>query len=82
MLTPLFGKAPSHAVVVSTSLADGWRYRFVTAMLELNEPENVQMLLNMYGSPALVPTNNLHLADLAKALEQLPWLENTILGNP
>jgi phosphonate transport system substrate-binding protein len=79
-LLHIFGKAPSHPVVVSTSLAEGWKFKFVNAMLELNQPENVEILQSLYNSPGLVGANNLHIKDLSEAVAQLFWLEDTILG--
>ncbi len=79
-LLHVFGKVPSHPVVVSTELAEGWKFKFVNAMLKLNDPANVDILKNLYGAPGLVGANNLHLADLGAAVSKLPWLEDTILG--
>ena len=78
-LLQVFGKVPSHPVVVSTQLAEGWKFKFVNAMLKLNDPENVQILKNLYGAPGLVGANNLHLKDISAAVANLPWLEQIIL---
>ncbi|MHA2503863.1 MAG: PhnD/SsuA/transferrin family substrate-binding protein [Candidatus Kariarchaeaceae archaeon] len=76
-----FGKVPSHPVVVSTELADGWKFKFVEAMLSLNDPANAEIVDNLYGAPGLVGANNLHLRDVSAAVSKLPWLEETILGD-
>ncbi|MDH5401176.1 MAG: PhnD/SsuA/transferrin family substrate-binding protein [Candidatus Heimdallarchaeota archaeon] len=75
-----FGRVPSHPIVVSSQLAEGWRFRFVNAMLELNMPENVDLLSSLYGAPGLVGANNVHIKDLSDAIRNLPWLEDEILG--
>ena len=75
----VFGKVPSHPVVVNKNLAEGWKYKFINAMLKLNNPENIQILSNLYGAVGLVGANNLHLADIGEAISQLPWLEAEIL---
>ncbi|OLS24568.1 MAG: hypothetical protein HeimC2_22130 [Candidatus Heimdallarchaeota archaeon LC_2] len=78
-LLHVFGKVPSHPVVVSTELAEGWKFKFVNAMLKLNDQENVQILTDLYGAPGLVGANNLHLKDVSAAIANLPWLEQTFL---
>lgn len=78
-LLHVFGKVPSHPVAVSTELAEGWKYKFVNAMLKLNDPENVEILTNLYGAPSLVGANNLCLRDVSAAIANLPWLEQTFL---
>lgn len=77
----VFGKAPSHPIVVSTDLAEGWKFKFVNAMLELNDPENIEILQDLYGAAGLVGANNLHIEDISRAVSQLPWLEETILSD-
>lgn len=77
----VFGSVPSHPLVVNTDLADGWKYKFVNAMLELNNPENIEILKNLYGANGLVGANNLHIQDVSDAVKSLPWLEETILAD-
>ena len=80
-LLHVFGQVPSHPIVVNVNLADGWKYKLVNAMLELNYPQNIQILNNLYGASGLVGANNLHLADVSAAVQSLPWLNDLILAD-
>ena len=79
-LLHVFGKVASHPIIVHTALADGWKYKFVQAMLKLNEGDNIKILQDLYGISALVSTNNQHIADISAAVSQLPWLKDSILS--
>ncbi|MGB1899129.1 MAG: PhnD/SsuA/transferrin family substrate-binding protein, partial [Candidatus Kariarchaeum pelagius] len=80
-LLHVFGQVPSHPIVVNVNLADGWKYKLVNAMLELNYPQNIHILKNLYGASGLVGANNLHLADVSAAVQSLPWLNDVILAD-
>ncbi len=48
------GKVPSHAIVVGKHVPSDVKKKFLSAMMELNEPENSQLLIDIYGAEGLV----------------------------
>ena len=64
------GKVPSHPIVVSKELSPEMREKFVTAMLKLNQPENVHLLKDLYGVEGLIKANTQdHLGDFGPKLD-------------
>lgn len=74
------GKVPSHPIVVRNELSPEIRKKFVTAMLKLNEKENVHILQNLYNVEGLVQTTTEeHLADFGPRLDALVGLHDKVL---
>lgn len=74
------GPVPSHPVVVRKDLDSITRDSFVKAMLDLNEPENNQILSNIYGVQELRIANTKdHLESFDSVIRLLPAIENKIM---
>ncbi|MBI4044664.1 MAG: phosphate/phosphite/phosphonate ABC transporter substrate-binding protein [Candidatus Diapherotrites archaeon] len=74
------GRVPSHPVLVGKHVSQEMREKFVNAMLELNNPENVQLLKDIYGVDGLVKTTTQeHLGDLGKKIDALTGAQDAIL---
>lgn len=76
----VFGKAPSHPVVVNKDLPEGWKIKFIQAMLKLNQESNIDLLKQLYGSIGLVATTNFHLNDIGTALDAMPWVTSNYIS--
>lgn len=75
------GKVPSHPVMVRKDLDEGLKKRFVEAMLELNEEENLHIIEDLYGVDGLVATDtNSHLGDFGPAFESLTGIQDKVLN--
>lgn len=74
------GPVPSHVLVVSGDMSDSTKKLFVDAMLELNEEENNQILKNVYGAEALLPTTtSMHIGEFGNYIDSLTGLDQKIL---
>ncbi len=74
------GPVPSHVLVVSADMSDSTKKLFVDAMLELNEDENNQILKNVYGAEALLPTTtSMHIGEFGTYIDSLTGLDQQIL---
>ncbi len=74
------GPVPSHVFVVSPELSDGTKVALVNALVELNYAENNQILRNIYGAEALLPTSTeMHIGDFGKFIDALVGLDQKIL---
>ena len=74
------GPVPSHVFVVSPELSDGTKAALVNALVELNYAENNQILRNIYGAEALLPTSTeMHIGDFGKFIDALVGLDQKIL---
>lgn len=75
------GKVPSHPVMVSSDLEQSRKAAFVAAMMKLNNPENVQILENLYGVSGLVETTTMeHLGDFGKVFEVLTGVHDQVFN--
>jgi phosphonate transport system substrate-binding protein len=75
------GKVPSHPVVVRPDVTIETREAFVQAMLGLNEPEYIDILVNLYGVDGLVTTTTEeHLAEFDEIIEALPAIKEKLLS--
>ncbi|MDA7952407.1 MAG: PhnD/SsuA/transferrin family substrate-binding protein [Nitrosopumilus sp.] len=75
------GRVPSHVLVASADLGGPAREALVEAMIKLNYDEHNQILVDMYGAEAMVPTStDLHFGDFGTVLDGLAGLEQRILA--
>lgn len=74
------GAVPSHVFVVRDEMSEATKNLLVKAMLELNEDENNQILRNVYGAEALLPTTTtLHIGNFGNYIDSLTGLDQKIL---
>ena len=74
------GPVPSHVFMVSSEISDGTKAALVSALVELNYAENNQILRNLYGAEALLPTSTeMHIGDFGKFIDVLVGLDQKIL---
>ena len=74
------GPVPSHVFMVSSEMSDGTKVALVSALVELNYAENNQILRNLYGAEALLPTSTeMHIGDFGKFIDALVGLDQKIL---
>jgi len=74
------GPVPSHVFMVSSDISDGTKAALVSALVELNYAENNQILRNLYGAEALLPTSTeMHIGDFGKFIDALVGLDQKIL---
>jgi len=74
------GPVPSHVFVVSSKMSDGTKNVFVNSMVQLNYAENNDILRNIYGAEALLPTSTeMHIGDFGKFIDALIGLDQKIL---
>jgi len=74
------GPVPSHVFMVSSEILDGTKAALVSALVELNYAENNQILRNLYGAEALLPTSTeMHIGDFGKFIDALVGLDQKIL---
>ena len=74
------GPVPSHVFMVNSEISDGTKAALVSALVELNYAENNQILRNLYGAEALLPTSTeMHIGDFGKFIDALVGLDQKIL---
>ncbi len=74
------GPVPSHVFVVSADMSESTKTLLVNAMLELNEDENNQILKDIYGADALLPTTTtMHIGEFGNYIDSLTGLDQKIL---
>jgi len=74
------GPVPSHVFVVSSKMSDATKDMFVNSMVQLNYAENNDILRNIYGAEALLPTSTeMHIGDFGKFIDALVGLDQKIL---
>lgn len=62
---------PAHGVAIDDSVSPAMRDKIINALMELNKPENNQLLRNLYNSTSLVKVNgNSHLQPMREALQR------------
>lgn len=82
LVKPAFtlGPVPSHVFVVSSDMTENTRKALIDAMLGLNHDDNNQILRNLYGAQAMLPTTTtLHIGSFGEYLDALPGLSQKIL---
>ena len=74
------GPVPSHVFMVSADMSDSTKAALVDAMVQLNYEENNEILKNLYGAEALLPTTTeMHIGDFGTYIESLTGLDQLIL---
>lgn len=74
------GPVPSHVFMVSADMSDSTRDALVDALIELNHEENNQILTDLYGAEALLPTTTeMHIGDFGTFIDALTGLDQLIL---
>jgi len=74
------GPVPSHVFVVSSEMSVGTKTALVNALVQLNYAENNDILRNIYGAEALLPTStSMHIGDFGKFIDALVGLDQKIL---
>ena len=74
------GPVPSHVFVVSQGVSENTRQALVDALVELNHDENNEILQNLYGADALLPTTTgMHIGDFGTFIDALTGLDQKIL---
>ena len=74
------GPVPSHVFMVSPNVTDSTKAALVEAMIQLNYEENNEILTNLYGAEALLPTSTeMHIGDFGKFIDSLIGLDQVIL---
>ncbi len=74
------GPVPSHVFMVSADMSDATKTALVNAMVQLNYEENNEILQNLYGAEALLPTTTeMHIGDFGIYIDSLTGLDQLIL---
>ena len=74
------GPVPSHVFVVHEEMPESTKNLLVEAMLGLNEDEHNQILLDIYGAEALLPTTTtMHIGDFGTYIDSFTGLDQKIL---
>lgn len=75
------GQIPSHVFIVNSKMSPATKDSLVHAMIKLNYEENNQILKNIYGAEALLPTTTkMHIGDFGTYIDVLTgvgekWIE-------
>jgi len=70
------GLVPSHVFVVSDNLSDKTKQHLVDSMVKLNHQDYNQILKDVYGADALLPTTaEMHIGNFGQYLDLLPGIE-------
>jgi len=74
------GPVPSHVFMVNADMSDSTRDALVDSLIELNYDENNEILKNLYGAEALVPTTTtMHIGEFGTFIDALTGLDQQIL---
>ena len=74
------GPVPSHVFMVSSEMNEGTKSALVDALTQLNYAENNQILKDLYGAEALLPTSTeMHIGDFGEFINALTGLDQLIL---
>ena len=74
------GPVPSHVFMVSPDMSDSTKNALVDALVELNYDEHNQILKDLYGAEALVPTTTtMHIGEFGTFIDALTGLDQKIL---
>lgn len=74
------GPVPSHVFMVGTHVPYEQRHDLVDALVQLNYGENNQILVDLYGAQALLPTTTeMHIGDFGDYISALTGLDQLIL---
>ena len=74
------GTVPSHVFMVSGDMSDSTKAALIKAMIQLNYQENNEILNDLYGAEALLPTTTeMHIGDFGTYIDSLIGLDQLIL---
>jgi phosphonate transport system substrate-binding protein len=74
------GPVPSHVFMVNADMSESTKNALVGAMIKLNYDENNEILQNLYGAEALVPTTtSMHIGEFGTFIDALTGLDQKIL---
>ena len=74
------GPVPSHVFMVNADMSNSARDALVDTLIELNYDENNDILKNLYGAEALVPTTTtMHIGEFGTFIDALTGLDQKIL---
>ncbi len=74
------GPVPSHVFMVNADMSESTKDALVDALIELNYDENNDILRNLYGAEALVPTTTtMHIGEFGTFIDALTGLDQQIL---
>ena len=74
------GPVPSHVFMVNAEMSESTKNALVDALIELNYDENNEILQNLYGAEALVPTTTtMHIGEFGTFIDALTGLDQKIL---
>ncbi len=74
------GPVPSHVFLVNAEMSDSTKDALVDALIELNYDENNDILRDLYGAEALVPTTTtMHIGEFGTFIDALTGLDQQIL---
>ena len=74
------GPVPSHVFMVSPQVSDDTKQALVDTLIKLNYDENNQILQDLYGAQALLPTTTtLHIGEFGTFIDALTGLDQKIL---
>ena len=76
------GPVPSHVFMVNGDMSKTTKDQLVDALIELNYDENNEILKNLYGAEALVPTTTtMHIGEFGTFIDALTGLDQKILDS-
>ena len=74
------GPVPSHVFMVNPDMSEGTQKALVDALIKLNYDEHNEILTNLYGAEALVPTTTtMHIGEFGTFIDALTGLDQEIL---
>ncbi len=74
------GPVPSHVFMVNADMSESTRNALVDSLIELNYDDNNEILQNLYGAEALVPTTTtMHIGEFGTFIDALTGLDQQIL---
>ena len=74
------GPVPSHVFMVNSEMSEGTQKALVDALIKLNYDEHNEILTNLYGAEALVPTTTtMHIGEFGNFIDALTGLDQKIL---
>ena len=74
------GPVPTHVFMVNGDMSESTKNALVSAMIELNHDQNNQILKNIYGADALLPTTTtMHIGEFGSYIDALTGLDQKIL---
>jgi len=76
----IIGPVPSHVFMVSAEMSDSTQQLLVNALVKLNYEDNNQILTDLYGAEALLPTTTeMHIGEFGTFIDTLTGLDQLLL---